>query len=673
MVQLPLHQRLALIRAQKRCSDSEARRILFGPNGDPWEGAFIPEENSEVAKALDVLIEARQAASPSRIVSEAAEAEEGLVSLDEAQVTMCAHGVGIREFRCFDHLFGAESSQVSVFEGVAREQVAEFLNGLNACVLCYGQTGSGKTHTLSGPDEETSTSLNVTAESGIIPRVCHEVMVAMAHRESLGIFGELVMSYVEVYGEKVTNLLSDTAVGAWQGTAARAALEGSSGVKVDDMVMLEALLRKGEAAKKRAATAMNDRSSRSHTLLMLRLTQRAPFKRGSEDAGVTSQLCLADLGGSEQLKKSKATGDRQTEAVQINMGLLALKECIGALNSKRPYVPYQNSKLTMLLSGALGGDCKTAVIVTASLESAQASETMQALRFGEKCSAVETTARSGDSALATLLAAIDLEVAQCERRIEQKERWELVKTEVPRDAFGDGGGVVVQSLLGGAEAERARLEELLQRRRELTGDTEKRPGQANKDGMQKHMSSVAGPAPRKEATENVEANKAAGDGVEDGCEATAAPAKSLDVPLVTNQTKQPVVRRMPARLQARLACAQDKSRDRNTAQAEKMAARQAQAQKKRDEAKAAKAAKARAVVEKMTRPLRRGPAEELLEMQFPERNAVPPARVLHPTYENIDPDRPLPAPPLGYWTGDHAGDKNAANAAGLAALSRGRP
>lgn len=79
-----------------------------------------------------------------------------------------------------------------------------------------------------------------------------------------------------------------------------------------------------------AATAMNERSSRAHVILMFNLQQVHP----STGHRITSHLCMADLGGSEQLKKSLAEGDRRREAVQINMGLLALKQCITALNSE---------------------------------------------------------------------------------------------------------------------------------------------------------------------------------------------------------------------------------------------------------------------------------------------------------------------------------------------------
>jgi hypothetical protein len=57
----------------------------------------------------------------------------------------------------------------------------------------------------------------------------------------------------------------------------------------------KALLEAGEGTKRRAATAMNERSSRAHSLFIMTLEQKAGDKK------VTSQLFLADLGGSEQV------------------------------------------------------------------------------------------------------------------------------------------------------------------------------------------------------------------------------------------------------------------------------------------------------------------------------------------------------------------------------------
>jgi hypothetical protein len=136
-----------------------------------------------------------------------------------------------------------------------------------------------------------------------------------------------------------------------------------------------------EAQKRRAATAMNDRSSRAHSVVILTLKQRHRHT-GVE---LTSKLFLADLGGSEQVKKSKVSGEQMKEAIYINQGLFALGKCVDALNDSASFVPYQNSKLTMLLSEALGGDSKTTVLVTAGLEDTHGVETLQAMRFGERC------------------------------------------------------------------------------------------------------------------------------------------------------------------------------------------------------------------------------------------------------------------------------------------------
>ena len=107
------------------------------------------------------------------------------------------------------------------------------------------------------------------------------------------------------------------------------------------------LLARAEASKRRAATMMNERSSRAHSLLLLTVTQqqqqqqqqqqRASVGVGTDTAPaghdtaapiVVSQLCLADLGGSEKVKRSGASGERLQEAIFINKGLLALKSVV---------------------------------------------------------------------------------------------------------------------------------------------------------------------------------------------------------------------------------------------------------------------------------------------------------------------------------------------------------
>lgn len=68
----------------------------------------------------------------------------------------------------------------------------------------------------------------------------------------------------------------------------------------------------------------------------------------------TALFRLVDLAGSERVEQTGATGKRLLEAKKINLSLSTLSQCIVALSTARPHVPYRNSKLTQLLMNSLG-------------------------------------------------------------------------------------------------------------------------------------------------------------------------------------------------------------------------------------------------------------------------------------------------------------------------------
>lgn len=165
---------------------------------------------------------------------------------------------------------------------------------------------------------------------------------------------------------------------------------------------------------------------------------------------------------------------RLKEAVNINLGLLALKTCIRHLVDKSGYVPYQNSRLTMMMSAVLASDCRTAVVITGSSERKNALETMLTLRFGEECSQVVQTSTNSIAAAARAIRALDVEIDKIEDVIRGKERWETVRMtrddELHQaDEATQATETVVTTKLVGAEKERGSLEMLLARRRILTG------------------------------------------------------------------------------------------------------------------------------------------------------------------------------------------------------------
>ena len=147
----------------------------------------------------------------------------------------------------------------------------------------------------------------------------------------------------------------------------------------------------------------------------------------------------------------------------------------------------QDDKLTYLLKRSLAGGAKTCVLLAARPEAEHATETLQALRFGEACAQVEvaanTSASGAERAAAAALAAIEGQIASLEAAIRAKERFEtrVVRIKDERagllDAAGFGSALTdfatfekKISVIVGAEKERAQLEKVLTARRALVGD-----------------------------------------------------------------------------------------------------------------------------------------------------------------------------------------------------------
>lgn len=106
-----------------------------------------------------------------------------------------------------------------------------------------------------------------------------------------------------------------------------------------------------------------------------------------------SCLNLVDLAGSERISKSGATGVTRREGGMINTSLLTLGTVINKLITGERHIPYRDSKLTRLLSTSLGGNAKTAVVVTVSPAESNLGETRSSLQFAERAMRVVNTAR----------------------------------------------------------------------------------------------------------------------------------------------------------------------------------------------------------------------------------------------------------------------------------------
>lgn len=276
----------------------------------------------------------------------------------------------------FDRVFSPTVHNEEVF-GEISQLVQSALDGYNVCIFCYGQTGSGKTYTMSSAD-------------GMIPRATHMIYDTITKLREKSWTYTMEGSFVEVYNEELHDLL--TPAGGPEGkkkleirhdeARKQTTVVNCKSVALDSADKVEAMLKQAQSNRSVAATKANERSSRSHSVFILRLAG----ENAATGERCEGTLNLVDLAGSERLKHSQAEGERMRETQNINKSLACLGDVIEALGRGSAHVPYRNSKLTHLLQYSLGGNSKTLMFVMVSPLEAHLKETITSLRFATKVS-----------------------------------------------------------------------------------------------------------------------------------------------------------------------------------------------------------------------------------------------------------------------------------------------
>lgn len=213
---------------------------------------------------------------------------------------------------------------------------------------------------------------------GIIPRTIDLLYDCFKQNEKLGWKYELKASFLEIYNEVLFDLLSNDIkemeirmVSAKTPTEIYVSNLTEVPVACEDE--LHELMRLAKMNRATAATAGNERSSRSHAVTQLKLTGFHADKNEISHGTIN----LIDLAGSESPK----TSIRMEETKKINKSLSELTNVIMALLQKNDHVPYRNSKLTHLLMPSLGGNSKTLMFVNVSPFQDCFVETVKSLRF----------------------------------------------------------------------------------------------------------------------------------------------------------------------------------------------------------------------------------------------------------------------------------------------------
>ncbi|RCV27310.1 hypothetical protein SETIT_5G314600v2 [Setaria italica] len=287
---------------------------------------------------------------------------------------------GCRMFK-FNKVFNTRASQAEVFSDI-QPLIRSVLDGFNVCIFAYGQTGSGKTYTMSGPGTSKE-------DWGVNYRALNDLFeISLSRRNAFSY--EVGVQMVEIYNEQVRDLLSNDIaqkrLGIWNTSQPNGLVVPDASLHpVKSTSDVLDLMEIGQTNRAVGSTALNERSSRSHSILTVHV-RGLDLKNGSTSRGC---LHLIDLAGSERVERSEAIGDRLKEAQYINKSLSALGDVIFALAQKNAHVPYRNSKLTQVLQSSLGGQAKTLMFVQINPDTESYSETMSTLKFAERVSGVE--------------------------------------------------------------------------------------------------------------------------------------------------------------------------------------------------------------------------------------------------------------------------------------------
>ena len=229
----------------------------------------------------------------------------------------------------FDATFGEDSKNYDVYNITLYPMINLVLNqGIVTC-FAYGQTGSGKTFTMNALEKEAIDDL-------------------FSQSEKMGNPFDFYVSFFEIYRGSLYDLLNNKSkVEILDDKNGKVHIYGLINQIAETPQMMHHIIDSANAIRTTHNTVTNETSSRSHAICNIVIK----LKNSDEEYG---KLSLVDLAGSERAQETQSNNkERRAEGAEINKSLLALKECIRALDEKKnnpdQHVPFRASKLTHVL------------------------------------------------------------------------------------------------------------------------------------------------------------------------------------------------------------------------------------------------------------------------------------------------------------------------------------
>ena len=286
----------------------------------------------------------------------------------------------------FDKVYSIENDSQLIYKEMCKDVVSSALEGYNGSIFMYGQTTSGKTYTMLGSPNN----------PGILPCVLRDIFLKIKKikQNNDNIEFKVYCSYIEIYNENIHDLLTDSNfLKLIDDKKYGVIVAGAKKVIIDNFETGIEIKNFGEENRKYRETLFNEYSSRSHCIFQIFIES---FEIKEENDITTSKyscLNLIDLAGSERINEYESKNVTTGETGYINKSLFVLAHVINKLaennQGKKIHIPYRDSKLTRLLSQALGGNSLTTIICTVSPAALNYYQTLSTLRFAMRAKSVK--------------------------------------------------------------------------------------------------------------------------------------------------------------------------------------------------------------------------------------------------------------------------------------------
>lgn len=187
----------------------------------------------------------------------------------------------------------------------------------------------------------------------------------------------IAVSFYEIYCGKLFDLLnSREQLQAREDGKQNVNIVGLTVKPIENPIEFMETIAMGSAVRITSQNSTNVDSSRSHAILQISLMNKKKLY---------GKISFIDLAGCERgadtIDQNKQT---KIDGAEINKSLLALKECIRALDQGKNHTPFRGSKLTMVLKDSFTGFCKTVMIGNVSPGSGSCENTLNTLRYADR-------------------------------------------------------------------------------------------------------------------------------------------------------------------------------------------------------------------------------------------------------------------------------------------------